>query len=329
MHQSIQWTDAVVQSIRDITPTVREFTLRPAGVPVPYAAGAHLQVELWLQGRVQTRSYSLVGLADGVDYRIAVKRLDAGRGGSRAMWQLAEGDRLRVSAPQNHFTLELQAPAYLLVAGGIGVTPLVAMAQTLVQRGARVHMLLAARSDSELAYADTLHALLGDALTTRVSDHGQRADFSAAIAQLPPGGLLVCCGPVSMLEAARQAWEQAGRPAQDLRFETFGSSGHLAAQAFRVQVPRQQVDITVPEGSSLLDAIEMAGVQALSDCRRGECGLCAMEVLAVDGQIDHRDVFLSAHEKQQNRRICVCVSRVVGAITLDCAYRPDALGVPA
>ena len=83
------------------------------------------------------------------------------------------------------------------------------------------------------------------------------------------------------------------------------------------------LDITVPAGCSLLDALEGAGVQALSDCRRGECGLCAMDVLAVDGQIDHRDVYLSAHERQANSRICACVSRVVGSVTLDTAWRPD------
>ncbi|MFN3569170.1 MAG: 2Fe-2S iron-sulfur cluster-binding protein, partial [Polaromonas sp.] len=104
---------------------------------------------------------------------------------------------------------------------------------------------------------------------------------------------------------------------------TFGSSGRFAAQAFRVQVPRHHVDIMVPAGSTLLDALESAGVETLSDCRRGECGLCAMDVLALDGEADHRDVFLSEHEKQQNSRICACVSRVVGSVTLDSSYRPE------
>jgi ferredoxin len=108
-----------------------------------------------------------------------------------------------------------------------------------------------------------------------------------------------------------------------LRYETFGSSGRFAPQAFRVQVPRQGVDIRVAADESLLDAIELAGVQTLSNCQRGECGLCAMDVLGVEGEIDHRDVFLSAAEKAQNKRICICVSRVLGTITLDCAYRAE------
>jgi vanillate O-demethylase ferredoxin subunit len=80
----------------------------------------------------------------------------------------------------------------------------------------------------------------------------------------------------------------------------------------------------VPADTTLLDALEAAGIDTISDCRRGECGLCAMDVLAVQGEMDHRDVFLSAHEKQQNTRMCVCVSRVVGELTLDSAWRPDA-----
>ena len=150
-------------------------------------------------------------------------------------------------------------------------------------------------------------------------------DFAAEIAALPPGAQMYVCGPVPMLDAARRAWEASGRPPADLRYETFGSSGRFAPQAFRVQVPRHALDIMVPADCSLLDALEQAGVQTLSDCKRGECGLCAMDVLALDGEIDHRDVFLSEHEKAgRTRRICACVSRVVGDITLDSAWRPDA-----
>jgi ferredoxin-NADP reductase len=329
MTTNLYWADARVQSYRDITPTVREFTLAleqqtPVSSPA-HGPGAHLPVQLLVNGRPQTRTYSLVEAPEGQTCRIAVKRLEQGRGGSIAMWRLAVGDRLRVGEPRNDFPLDLQAEAYLLVAGGVGVTALVRMAQTLAQRGANVRMLLAARTEEELAYAQELRGALGSGLHTHVSARGERIDFAAEIAALPAGAQLMCCGPVSMLDAARQAWAQAGRPAADLRFETFGSSGRLAPQAFQVQIPRQQIDITVPADCSLLDAIEMAGVQTLSNCRRGECGLCAMDVLAVDGEIDHRDVFLSPHEKQQNQRICVCVSRVVGRITLDSAYRPDRL----
>lgn len=323
MRSTLTWTDAVIQSLHDVTPTVREFTIQPAGSVLQHEPGGHLQMQVLVNGQPRTRSYSLVGQPDDVAYRVAVKRLDDGRGGSVAMWCLAVGDRLRITEPQNHFLLDLNAPAYLLVGGGIGVTPLVLMAQTLARRGVPVRMLLGARSEAELAYGPLLREALGDDLRPVVSGLGQKIDFTAEIATLPAGAQMYVCGPALMLDAARRAWVAADRPAAELRYETFGSSGRFAPQAFRVSIPRQHLDITVPADCSLLDAIEMAGVQALSDCRRGECGLCAMDVLAVDGEIDHRDVFLSEHEKQQNLRICVCVSRVVGAITLDSAYRAE------
>jgi len=325
MKSDIQWMPARIAATRTLSPTVREFEIRPeSGVAAPYEPGAHLQVQV-LAGNVQTRHYSLIGAPDGLSWRIAVKRMDEGRGGSRAMWQLEPGDRLMVSDPQNHFPLDLQAPGYLLVAGGIGITPMVYMAQqaaaVAARRGAALRMLYGARTTEELAYGEPLQALLGERLALHAGSAA--IDVAAEIAALAPGAQLYACGPVPMLEAVKQAWADAGRPPVDLRFETFGSSGRLPTQAFRARIPRHGLDIEVPANSTLLEALEAHGVQALSDCRRGECGLCAMDVLAVDGEIDHRDVFLSPHEKQACTRMCACVSRAVGAITLDSAYRPD------
>jgi vanillate O-demethylase ferredoxin subunit len=324
MKSNSAWTDALLASFENLTPSVREFRLRPEGGVLPHAAGSHLQLEVQIKGRPQIRSYSLVGEPDGQTYRIAVKRLPQGRGGSLAMWQLPVGARLRVSAPQNHFALDFNAPAYLLVAGGIGITPLLRMAHTLAQRSAAsgrpVRMLYGARTADELAFLAELKQQLGERLRTVV---GAAIDFAAEIAALPAGSQMYVCGPAPMLDAARSAWLAAGRPEADLRFETFGSSGASAPQAFRVQIPRHGLDITVPADCSLLEALEQAGIEQLYDCQRGECGLCALDVLALDGTIDHRDVFLSAHEKQQNTRLCACVSRVTGSITLDSAWRPE------
>ncbi len=327
MKSDLQWMQAQVVALRDVTPTVREFELRPDdGFAGAYEPGAHLQVQVMTaQGKLQTRSYSLVGEGDGRCWRIAVKRLDDGRGGSLAMWRLAEGDRLQVSAPQNHFALDMSAPGYLLVAGGIGITPLVLMAQRLGEHARRasvpVKMLYGARNADEFGYLAHLREALGE----HVEAHEGSApiDFAAAIAALPPGGQLYTCGPVPMLEALKRAWHAAGRPIEDLRFETFGSSGRLATQAFQVRIPRHDLAITVPADCTLLEALDAAGVQTLWDCKRGECGLCAMDVIAVDGEVDHRDVFLSEHEKAAATRICACVSRAVGTLTLDSAYRAD------
>jgi ferredoxin len=195
-----------------------------------------------------------------------------------------------------------------------------AMAGRCAQSGRPLRMLYGARGEAELAYVDALRACLGDHLHTDVA---ARIDLAAEIAALPAGAQMYVCGPVPMLDAARHAWEASGRAAAGMRYETFGNSGRLAPQPFRVLIPRHALDIMVPAGCSLLDALEQAGVQAVSDCKRGECGLCTLDVLALDGEIDHRDVFLSEHEKLGNTRLCACVSRVVGSVTLDSSYRPD------
>jgi ferredoxin-NADP reductase len=320
------WQQASIVATQDVTPTVRVFLLKPAqNLATRWEAGAHLQVQVQVNGKMQTRHYSLVGVSDGQHWRIAVKRMDDGRGGSLAMWDLKEADSLQVSGPHNHFALDTSASAYLLIAGGIGITPLVSMAQQIKKQLPHkpLRMLYGVRTPDELAFAGQLRKELAEHLHTFVASEGQQMDFATHIAALPPNAQLYTCGPVPMLEAIRAAWLAAGRRLSDLRFETFGSSGSLAAQAFRVQIPRHQLDIMVPADTTLLDALQAAGIDTIADCRRGECGLCTMDVLSVDGQIDHRDVFLSPQEKLQNTRMCVCVSRVSGTLTLDSAWRPD------
>lgn len=340
MKSTQNWSSATVLAVRDVSATVREFEIAPSeGEASGYAPGAHLQVEVTVaQGvgsgagpRIQTRSYSLIGAPNPGAWRIAVKRMDGGRGGSLAMWRLEVGDRLMTSAPHNFFPLDLTATGYLVVAGGIGITPLVGMVQRLADvartTGVPLTVMYGARSVKELVFADELQAALRGLPQTALQLHtGATAmDFVTPIEALPPKAQVYTCGPVPMLEALKAAWANAARPQADLRFETFGSSGRWPSQPFRLTVTRHGVDIVVPSDTTLLDALEAAGVPTLFDCRRGECGLCAMDVLAVQGEIDHRDVFLSPHEKAQNQRICVCVSRAVGSLTLDSAWRPDAL----
>ena len=328
MRNPTQWHPATVRQHRDLTPTVREFELRPEGGVRPWTVGSHLNVQVLANGREETRSYSLVGLPHGPGagevYRIAVKLVQPGRGGSCHMWSLETGAELRVSEPANHFELPLGAAQYLLVAGGIGITPIVGMAQQLSARGADVGMLYAARETQELAFAEVLRAALGDKLRTFVDAEGQRIEIAAHIAALHPQGLLLICGPMPLLDAVRVAWAAAGRPPAKLRFETFGNTGALASEAFWVELPRHGLKLEVPADRTLLDVLTEAGVDTLSDCQRGECGLCAMDIVSAHGTIDHRDVFFSAHEKQSNQRLCACVSRVAGGgVVLDSAYRAD------
>lgn len=322
------WHPATVRALRDLTPTVREFEIRPEGGVKPWTVGSHLNVQVFVDGREDTRSYSLVGLPHGPGanevYRIAVKRAAPGRGGSRHMWSLEVGAELMIGEPNNHFELSFGAPEYLLVAGGIGITPIVGMAQALAERGANVRMAYAARNAAELAFHGELRSALGGRLRTCCDDAGERLDLAAEIAALPPRGQLWICGPMPLLDAAREAWAASGRDSADLRFETFGNSGRFEAQPFWVEVPRHNLRLEVPADRSLLDVLNDAGVDTLSDCRRGECGLCAVDIVRAEGDVDHRDVFFSVHEKRACTRMCACVSRVSGGgVVLDSAYRPD------
>ena len=332
MKHNAQWHSATIRAQRDLSPSVREFEIRPERGVRPWSVGSHLDLRVVVDGREEKRSYSLVGLplapgdAPGTDevYRIAARRAEPGRGGSRWLWGLQAGDELLIGEPNNHFEIGWQAPYTLLVAGGIGITPILGMALQLAQRGAPLRMLYAARCTDELIYRDTLQAALGERLCTLCSDAGLRIDLDAEIAALPSGGQLALCGPLRLMDAARAAWQRSGRPAAGLRFETFGNSGQHEAEAFWVELPRHGLRFEVPAGRNLLDMLEEHGVQALSDCRRGECGLCAMDIVQVQGTVDHRDVFFSAEQKQANERLCACVSRVCGGgVVLDSAFRPD------
>jgi vanillate O-demethylase ferredoxin subunit len=144
-------------------------------------------------------------------------------------------------------------------------------------------------------------------------------------ASLPQDSMTLFCGPMRMLDAARHAWTTAGRPLSDLRYETFGSSGRLPTESFRVRLKDEEIEILVPRDRSMLDALNDAGYEVMSDCRRGECGVCALDLVAHEGEIDHRDVFFSEHQKRESRKICPCVSRARGTITVDMLHRPDAV----
>jgi len=320
------WSSATLVSTRDLAPGIREFTLRPddyAGAP--YALGSHIKVSVLVGGQPDVRSYSLVGEAEPQGYRIAVRLAEDSRGGSRYLWSLQPGARLDVTSPTSLLQVDWQRPQYCLVAGGIGITPLLGAAQALTRRGADVSLHYAVRSRREAAYVEELAVLLGDRLTVYAADEQQRLDLGRLFAGLSNGATVLFCGPMRMLDAARSVWSACGRAPSDLSYETFGSSGRLASEPFKVRLRGSGEEIVVPRDRSMLDVLNAAGHEIMADCRRGECGVCAVDVLDIDGEIDHRDVFFSDEQKHENRKLCACVSRAHGVVTIDTLERADAL----
>ncbi len=325
MRFAYKWTKCTVHAIRDVTPEIREFVLLPEGMSVEnYPIGSHVTVGVLIDGRPQTRCYSLVGETDADGYRIAVRRAPDSRGGSRYMWSLNPGARIEVSSPASLLEIDWSRKSYCLIAGGIGITPIVGIASALMRRNAEVELRYAVKSRQDAAFLDELSHLLGDRLILHASEGGNRLDLDETFARLPADALTIICGPMRLLDAARRSWAAAGRVPSDLRYETFGSSGLLPTEPFRVRIDGSGLDVVVPENKSMLDALNEAGYEVMSDCQRGECGVCAIDVVSVDGRIDHRDIFFSDHQKEQNGKICPCVSRVVGAITVNTLYQSDA-----
>lgn len=318
-----RWTGARIERIEDLGPGIRLFEIAPSAGVERWQPGAHLGVRVRCGERDELRHYSLLdfGRDDG-RYRIAVKRIDDGLGGSRYMWSLAAGDAIEIAQPQDDFELSLDAPAYVMLAGGIGITPLLSMARKVSRGGTPLQFHYAVRNRAEAVFAELLREWLGDSLHLHVSAEGGRLDVGRMIADSRNDAELYVCGPLGMLEAARAAWQAAGRPAERFRFESFGSGGHHANQLFTVSLPRYGLELSVPAQQSLLATLEEAGVELLSGCRRGECGLCAVDVLECEAPLDHRDVFFSETEKAEGKRMCSCVSRPAGGrIVIDTDYR--------
>jgi len=320
--EQIDWRSARLRSTRDLTPDIRLFEIEPSGEFVIPTPGSHINIVVQIKGRPDVRCYSAVGpCTDGV-YRIAVKLLGDTRGGSAYMWSLAPGAQLTISTPGNHFELSRGRPEYLLLAGGIGITPIFTMTLALAAAEANFRLLYACRRRQDLAFADELQNCIGHRLQTFIDEEGARIDLDAEIARLCPGGEFYVCGPIGMLEAAKRHWHRSGRPVDQMRFETFGNSGRFASEPFKVKIPRLGVEVDVPLNQTMLEALEAAGIEMIFDCRRGECGLCALTIIETDGIVDHRDVFFSDDEKAANCKLCTCVSRVIGgSITVDTADR--------
>jgi len=309
------WSTGRVVSSTAVARDVRRITVeRPArGRAAP---GAHLDVRVPLGDAGDVRSYSVVESSDnGGQLTISVLGVPQSRGGSAFMHGLSPGDELVVTQPLQNFPLRVGAPRYVLLAGGIGITAVAEMARVLRNVGADYTVVYVGRSRDRMAYVAELRELHGDRLVLHVDAEGtplEVAHLVRAVAEDPRRDAteLYMCGPIRLMDAVRREWESAALPPANLRYETFGSSGWFRPEEFVVRVPQRQVETTVRTDETLLDALTRAGVDLMYDCRKGECGLCLLDVECVDGNLDHRDVFLSAAQQAGGRSVTTCVSRV-------------------
>lgn len=309
--------EASVADVQPLCADVARIEIDYPQILPPFDPGSHIDLKVYVDGRLETRSYSVVEHSAAQRLVIAVRRLPSGRGGSLYMHQLQAGERLEATLPANHFTLGLGAPEVLLLAGGIGITPIVGMARTLKTRGIPFRFVYLGRSREAMPFLDLLAAEFPEELQVQADDEHGVVDPATLLAPLATDAEIYMCGPVPMMEAVRAIWASQSRAPERLRFETFGGAGLKAAEAFRVKVPARGLDFMVPPNRSLLDALEEAGAEPLYSCRRGECGLCAVDVIELDGELDHRDVFFSESQKQEGKHLCACVSRVIGSVSVE------------
>ncbi|MBL0420871.1 oxidoreductase [Ramlibacter sp. AW1] len=306
------------ESLRPLSVTRKEtiardihlFELRDAqGAPLPpFTAGSHLAVRV--PGGAM-RQYSLCNDPAETDrYQIAVKRDEQGRGGSMSLVDGVQvGDELMVGTPTNLFELNDKAKSFVLVAGGIGITPIMAMMRTLQAEGLRPFKLYYFTRDPEgTAFLDELK---GGEFAGKVvihHDHGDPArsyDLWKIFEKVASGAHVYCCGPNGLMDAVR---DMTGHwPTTAVHFESFGgdTKPHADDKPFDVQLRRSGITVQVGATQTILDAVRQAGVKVASSCESGTCGTCKTRLL--EGQADHRDLVLM--EEERGDQIMVCVSR--------------------
>ena len=304
----------VVQSVTPVAHgIVRVRLATPDGQPVPrWAPGSHIDVECGDTGL--SRQYSLCGdPAEASVLEIAVLRDPQSRGGSA--WVHSEvkaGDRLRIRGPRNHFRLDEEAAKIVFIAGGIGITPIAAMARRARERGIDYQLHYCGRSRAALALVDELQALHGERLHLHLGAEGTRLDLPALLARPEPGTRVYACGPLRMLQALESAC--AHWPDDTLRVEhfesTLGTLDPAKEHAFEAELKDSGLVIPVRADQTLLAALRAANIDIQSDCEEGLCGSCEVRVL--EGAVDHRDMVLTRSEREAGQRMMSCCSRACG-----------------
>jgi tetrachlorobenzoquinone reductase len=292
----------------------------PGVVLPPFDAGSHIDIHL--PGSPLVRSYSLLNApSERHRYCIAVNRDAVSRGGSKTMHEaIRPGQVLNISAPRNNFPLKEGAAGTVLIAGGIGVTPILGMARRLVALNKPWRLHYAARTQAQAAFVQELKELAVRSgaqadITFDREPGGRMLDLPAIVAGLGAAEHVYCCGPLLMLEAFEKA--TAALPRERVHVEYFAAKEAAAtAGGFVVKLAKAGREFTVNPGQSILDCLNAAGLDPPYSCREGICGTC--EVVVLDGVPDHRDLVLSDAERAANNRIMICCSGAkTASLTLD------------
>jgi tetrachlorobenzoquinone reductase len=270
----------------------------------PASAGAHVDLHL-ANGFV--RQYSLVLERDrGVAYVVAVKRDQASRGGSEFIHrEFRVGTMLQISGPQNHFPLKENAPHTVLIAGGIGITPIYSMARRLVELNRSWELHYACRSRADMAFIEEFSSMPEVHPHFDDESDGAFLDIDGILKGARPDAHFYCCGPMPLMESFEKA--AAGVPAEQRHVEYFTPKDAPSRQgSFTVRLAKSEKTLSIPEGQSILDVVLAAGIAVEHSCTEGICGTCETKVLA--GTPDHRDSLLTAAERAANKTMMICCS---------------------
>lgn len=300
-----------VASICQVAPTIREFTLEAIGDELyPFSPGAHVVVEMPSAKKIYKNAYSLLSdPADTNRYRIAVRLQEASRGGSIYMHeQVKVGDQLLISPPSNLFSPFWLAKKHLMLAGGVGVTPFMSYIPEMLRRNTDFELHYMYRSLQTGAYKNELSEQLGDKYFGYDSDRHTRCDVTELLSQQPLGTHIYICGPESLIQAVEEAAQTLGLPASVIHSEEFAAPKPGMSFIAEIKSSGQQVEVSAED--SLLEALEASDISVPNLCRGGVCGQCVCTV--EEGDIDHRDQYLSDDEKAAGKTIMPCVSRAAG-----------------
>lgn len=280
------------------------------GEPLPpFEAGAHVDVHL---GEGLVRQYSLAGTpADRSVYRLGILKDPKSRGGSIAAHErLQEGTEIRIGVPRNHFPLEMEAAHTVLVGGGIGITPMIAMAHALADAGKSFELHYCGRTRASCAF---LEELASGVFADRVHPHfddgadEQRLALDGVLGKAAPGTHVYVCGPSGFMDWVIGEARRLGLPEAQIHKEYFQVEADTSGSAFDVVAKKSGKTVRVEEGRSIVEALATIGIKVQVSCEQGVCGTCLCNVL--EGVPDHRDIFLTDEEKADNDQMLLCCSR--------------------